>query len=108
MYLDRDPRKAYALESPVPNISFGLFTACLSSPILTILRDPQTAESDLKNCGRLFITRNVKINVQMISYLGQEKKIVELPQLFSIYWQDFGKKRKRVLKTGAFSVLFFM
>lgn len=36
---ERDPRKGLALEEPKPLISFCLFDACVTSPVLVVLRD---------------------------------------------------------------------
>ena len=89
-FSERDPRKQYALEQSKPNISFVLFTACNSSPVLSILRDPTTLDDEMKHCAKVHILRFFSIN--------KNTKVVELPQIISIYWEDFGGKRKRVFK----------
>lgn len=90
--LDRDPRKQYALDKPKPNISFFLFCGSISSPALSILRNPNDIDDDLKQAGKSFVSRFVHLQS------SSSKKIVQLPQIFSAYWLDFGKKREKVLK----------
>lgn len=92
-FSDKDPRKAFALEEAKPFVSFCLFTASFSSPVLTVLQSPEFVDEELKQCGKFFCTKNVKL------YYNGNLSIIQLPQLFSIYWGDFGNKRKRVLKT---------
>eukprot|EP01038_Epipyxis_sp_PR26KG_P006958 gene6958-9513_t len=87
---DRDPRKAYILEEARPNVSFCLFTACVSSPSLVILKNVALVDEEMKKFARRYIQTNVR--------LDPIQKSVELPGLIKIYWADFGGNRAKVLK----------
>lgn len=89
-FSDKDPRKAFALEDPWPNVSFCLFSACVSSPALVVLKDFNTVESEMKRHTRKYFQEHVKID--------PVQKSVELPGLMRIYWSDFGGNRSKVLK----------
>lgn len=89
--LEKDPRRNLVLDEPKPNISFCLFNASLSSPSLTVLRDPNTVDDELKKCARAYVSRLVRI-------VDANNKVIELPGIFKIYWSDFGGNRLKVLK----------
>ena len=81
-YTDRDPRKPFSLEVAKPFISFFLFSACMHSPALGVLRDPLGVDEELKRFTKLYVQLHVALNV--------EKKLIELPDIFRAYWRDFG------------------
>lgn len=91
-FSDSDPRKAFALDEPKPNISFFLFLANVSSPALGILRDPANVDHELKQYAKSFLSRHVRI------VHANHNHVVLLPQIISMYWEDFGRKRRKVLK----------
>ena len=88
-FVERDPRKAFALDVPKPLLTFCLFNITSTSPVLTVLRDANTVDAELKRCTKLFIQQHVKFD--------DEQKVVELPDLFRVFWKDFGGNRNNVL-----------
>jgi hypothetical protein len=86
---EKDPRKAYALDGAKPLLTFCLFSISSTSPVLTVLRDHLNVDSELKRCARLYIQQHVKFD--------QSANVVELPDLFRVFWKDFGGNRANVL-----------
>jgi hypothetical protein len=91
-FAENDPRKAFSLSESKPNISFALFLGHRSAPALSILREPAKVDEDLKAIASMYLARQVKV----IS--TSTMKVVYLPYFVSMYWEDFGKKRRKVLK----------
>ncbi len=87
--LDRDPRKAFALEIAKPLITFSLFSSSSTSPALSVLRDPAAVDTELKRNAKMYIQQHVKFIA--------EQNVVELPDLFRVFWKDFGGNRANVL-----------
>ncbi len=57
---------------------------------MNILRDPDTVDEDLRKSARIYVERLVKVDAK--------NKLIELPGLFKLYWNDFGGNQKSVLK----------
>jgi len=89
-FKDKDPRKSFAMTISKPFVSFALFTACNSSPPLHILREGANIDHDLEKCAAHFLAEYVRIDV--------DRRTVFLPEIFKIYWQDFGGHRKDIIK----------
>ncbi len=87
-FKDKDPRKVFALQVAKPFVSFALFTISVSSPALTVLRDIKDIDHELEKLAQLFITEYVRLNV--------EKKVIYLPEIFRVYWKDFGNKNENI------------
>lgn len=88
--LDRDRRKNLSLEEARPFVSFCLFFACPTSPALSILKDPNTVDEELRKLARAYLMRLVKVDTA--------NSIIELPALMKLYWKDFGGGQRRALK----------
>jgi hypothetical protein len=90
---ERDPRRKQILEEARPNISFVLCNACVTSPSLIVLKDPETLTDEIKYYSRRFFHEYVKLDAG--------NKTITLPALMRIYWADFGGNRAKVLRTIA-------
>lgn len=89
-FKDRDPRKYLALNIPKPFLTFVLFNSCPSSPSVRILREPKELDHELEKYASKYIEEMVRLDM--------DKKIVYLPELFRIYWKDFGGSRNEVIR----------
>ena len=78
-----------ALDIPKPLLTFCLFTISSTSPVLTVLRDAQNVDTELKRCTKLYIQQHVRFDAAT--------NMVELPDLFRVFWKDFGGNRSNVL-----------
>mgnify|MGYP000666284092 CR=1 FL=1 len=92
-FAERDPRRKQILEEARPNISFVLCTACVTSPSLIVLKDPETLNDEIKYYSRRYFHEYVKMDAHA--------KTITLPALLRIYWADFGGNRAKVLRTIA-------
>lgn len=90
LFAERDPRFKFALDCAKPNISFCLFLACVSSPPLIVLTDPQNIDQEMKLISKAFFLETVKFDYT--------KKAIYLPALVKTYWADFGNNQSEVLK----------
>ena len=79
-----------ALEKSKPNVSFCLFYACNSSPMLNVLFDPNKVDMEINCHARKYILDSVMFDVPA--------RTIHLPELFRTYWADFGNAQKDVLK----------
>jgi hypothetical protein len=91
--IERDPRRRQILEEPRPNVSFILCTACVTSPSLVVLKDPDMVNDEIKYYSRRFFHEYVKLDAA--------GKTITLPAIMRIYWADFGGNRAKVLRTVA-------
>ena len=87
-FKDKDPRKAFSLQVAKPFISFALFSISVSSPALAVLRDIKDIDHELEKLAQSYITEYVRLNV--------EKKVIYLPEIFRVYWKDFGSKNENI------------
>lgn len=85
-----DPRKVFALDRAVPNISFVLFYACPSSAPLQIFIDAYRVDDELKQAARRFFLDTVRLDIS--------EKTIFLPALLKTYWADFSENPKDLLK----------
>lgn len=89
-FSSNDPRKKLALDVPVPNITFALYSASYSSPPLHVLKEPSQVEYDLFDFAKIYLNQYVKFDPIL--------KGIFLPSLIKVYWADFGKDQNEVLK----------
>jgi hypothetical protein len=103
-FSERDPRYPFRLTEPVPNVTFCLFSICMTSPVLCILQEtdnkkkfnekhkPERSkhESELEHYAALFIRQHVRLDV--------DKKLLELPDILRIYTKDFGGDKSSVVR----------
>ena len=86
-----DPRNKFIPEPPgKPNITFVLNSLTKLSPAFTVLTSPENVDMQLKECARDFINRSITLN--------EASQIIYLPEQFKTFWNDFGRKRKYVIK----------
>jgi hypothetical protein len=78
------------IKEPKPLITFCLFTASISSPPLTVLKDPFNLDDDLKRCAKAYVQQHVRLNVV--------KNTIEMPEIFRYYWKDFGGTRNSMFQ----------
>ena len=90
---ERDPRRKQVLEEARPNISFVLCNACITSPALIVLKDPDTVNDEIKYYSRRYLHEHVK--------LDPTARTITLPGLMRIYWADFGGNRAKALRIVA-------
>lgn len=91
-FADNDPRKAYSLSEPKPNISFALFLGQRCAPALRILRNPSAVDEEIKSIASSYLSSHVKV------VSSSSKQVVYLPDIVRVFWEDFGGKRKKVLR----------
>ncbi len=91
--LEKDQRRAYALQQPRPLVSFCLFQASASSPPLVVLRDPARVDEEMRRCAISYIDRFAFIE----THVATKAKTVWLPDVIRFYWKDFGGNRAKVL-----------
>lgn len=87
---DRDTRKQFGLEESRPEITFCLFQASATSPSLVVFHNPNTIVEDMKASARVFLSQSI--------YFDARRRTILLPELFRVYWADFGKTKHEVLK----------
>jgi len=86
-----DPRNKFIPEPPgKPNITFILNSLTKLSPVFAVLTSPDSLDIQLKEFARGFINRLITLN--------ESSQIIYLPEQFKTYWNDFGRKRKYVIK----------
>jgi hypothetical protein len=81
-FIEKDPRRDYAIHAPIPNLSFCLYTASKSSPTLCIFKDFYTLSSDMKRYAKQYLLDHIEYDIT-----GQ---LIILPKIFDIYGGDFG------------------
>ena len=91
-YIDRDPRREYALTEAKPFLSFFLYHAHSASAPLSVLRDPTTVDEELIKYAKLYIQRMV---VKESSEDG--RIVVYLPEPFKTYATDFGDNKYSIM-----------
>ena len=92
VYIDRDPRREYALTEAKPFLSFFLYHAHSASAPLSVLRDPNTVDEELIKYAKLYIQRMV---VKESSEDG--RIVVYLPEPFKTYATDFGDNKYSIM-----------
>ena len=86
-----DPRNNFIPEPPgKPNITFILNSLNKQSPTFAVLTSPDNVDSQLKEFARAFFNRLITLN--------EVSQTIFLPEQFKTFWNDFGRKRKYVIK----------
>lgn len=93
MSVERDPRLEFSLKAPKPLVSFCLFTCCVSSPPLTVLKDVSQVDEDIRRSAINYLSH--------FSYVDSKSKTAFVPDVVRFYWRDFGGNRNKVLQNVA-------
>ena len=84
----KDPRRRFALDAPVPLVSFALIALTASSPALTVLREPFDLDGELRACARAYLQQHL--------YYDKKALRIGAPDLFRHYWKDFAPTKEQL------------
>eukprot|EP01094_Clydonella_sp_ATCC50884_P018724 TRINITY_DN3515_c0_g2_i1.p1 TRINITY_DN3515_c0_g2~~TRINITY_DN3515_c0_g2_i1.p1 ORF type:complete len:1473 (-),score=252.58 TRINITY_DN3515_c0_g2_i1:1080-5219(-) len=89
-FAEYDERKEFRVLSPLPNLTFGLWRGCMSSPPVRCYSGDDLLK-ELKENTRVFFARHVRVFTH-----SNQRKVV-LPRILQWYMKDFGETPRNTL-----------